>query len=223
MCATACAGWQRRLPAGNSRAWSPRRSASGSSVSGATAPWRSGDGRMHSTSAPRFKKASASAARPRPSSLRSRFFDAYPLIRLRRLTEAAELLVECQQVFEDNKRLRQPLPRVHRARRPRGGARSCGRRRAIRAQRAAHDLHEDDSRPDSGRASASRPLPARRRRPGGRAAGALACRRPIAPAQRRGPRHWTGSCSSCPAAFASAAGRGTSPVPPDRLPAPWPT
>jgi tetratricopeptide (TPR) repeat protein len=32
---------------------------------------------------------------------RSRFFDAYPLIRLRRLTEAARLLVECQQVFED--------------------------------------------------------------------------------------------------------------------------
>jgi hypothetical protein len=32
---------------------------------------------------------------------RARFFDAYPLIRLRRLTEAARLLVECQQVFED--------------------------------------------------------------------------------------------------------------------------
>jgi hypothetical protein len=31
----------------------------------------------------------------------TRFFDAYPLIRLRRLTEAARLLVECQQVFED--------------------------------------------------------------------------------------------------------------------------
>jgi hypothetical protein len=33
---------------------------------------------------------------------RIRLFDAYPLIRLRRLTEAAELLVECQQVFEGN-------------------------------------------------------------------------------------------------------------------------
>jgi hypothetical protein len=32
----------------------------------------------------------------------TRLFDAYPLIRLRRLTEAAELLMECQQVFEDN-------------------------------------------------------------------------------------------------------------------------
>ena len=31
----------------------------------------------------------------------TRFFDAYPLIRLRRLTEACLLLVECQQVFED--------------------------------------------------------------------------------------------------------------------------
>lgn len=31
----------------------------------------------------------------------TRLFDAYPLIRLRRLTEAARLLVECQQVFED--------------------------------------------------------------------------------------------------------------------------
>jgi hypothetical protein len=31
----------------------------------------------------------------------ARFFDAYPLIRLRRLTEAARLLVDCQQVFED--------------------------------------------------------------------------------------------------------------------------
>ena len=34
--------------------------------------------------------------------MRVRLFDAYPLIRLRRLTPAAELLVECQQVFEDN-------------------------------------------------------------------------------------------------------------------------
>ncbi len=31
----------------------------------------------------------------------ARFFDFYPLIRLRRLSEAARLLVECQQVFED--------------------------------------------------------------------------------------------------------------------------
>jgi tetratricopeptide (TPR) repeat protein len=38
----------------------------------------------------------------RPEIARNRFFDAYPLIRLRRLTEAAELLVECQQVFEDD-------------------------------------------------------------------------------------------------------------------------
>jgi hypothetical protein len=38
----------------------------------------------------------------RPELTRIRLFDAYPLIRLRRLTEAAELLVECQQVFEDN-------------------------------------------------------------------------------------------------------------------------
>jgi hypothetical protein len=33
---------------------------------------------------------------------RVRLFDAYPLIRMRRLTEAAELLVDCQQVFEEN-------------------------------------------------------------------------------------------------------------------------
>jgi hypothetical protein len=39
---------------------------------------------------------------PRPELLRIRLFDAYPLIRLRRLTQAAELLVECQQVFEDD-------------------------------------------------------------------------------------------------------------------------
>ena len=39
----------------------------------------------------------------RPELARIRFFDAYPLIRLRRLTEAAELLVECQEVFEENK------------------------------------------------------------------------------------------------------------------------
>ncbi len=39
----------------------------------------------------------------RPEIARIRLFDAYPLIRLRRLTEAAELLVECQQVFEENK------------------------------------------------------------------------------------------------------------------------
>jgi hypothetical protein len=39
---------------------------------------------------------------PRSELLRIRLFDAYPLIRLRRLTQAAELLVECQQVFEDN-------------------------------------------------------------------------------------------------------------------------
>jgi hypothetical protein len=38
----------------------------------------------------------------RPEIAGVRLFDAYPLIRLRRLTEAAELLVECQQVFEDN-------------------------------------------------------------------------------------------------------------------------
>jgi hypothetical protein len=37
-----------------------------------------------------------------PELTRVRLFDAYPLIRLRRLAEAAELLVECQQVFEDN-------------------------------------------------------------------------------------------------------------------------
>jgi CHAT domain/AAA ATPase domain len=32
---------------------------------------------------------------------RARFFDSYPLIRLRRLSEAARLLVDCQQVFGD--------------------------------------------------------------------------------------------------------------------------
>jgi hypothetical protein len=37
-----------------------------------------------------------------PELMRVRVFDAYPLIRLRRLTEAAKLLVECQQVLEDN-------------------------------------------------------------------------------------------------------------------------
>ena len=35
--------------------------------------------------------------------LRAHLSDAYPLIRLRRLTKAAELLVECRQVFEDNR------------------------------------------------------------------------------------------------------------------------
>ena len=35
--------------------------------------------------------------------LRARLSDAHPLIGLRRLTQAAELLVECQQVFEDNR------------------------------------------------------------------------------------------------------------------------
>jgi hypothetical protein len=37
----------------------------------------------------------------RPELTRTRFFNAYPLIRLRRLTEAAELLMGCQRVFED--------------------------------------------------------------------------------------------------------------------------
>jgi len=40
--------------------------------------------------------------------------------------------------------------------------------------RAAYDLHEDDPGPDSGRASTSRPLPARRRRPAGPPPRALA-------------------------------------------------
>ncbi len=34
---------------------------------------------------------------------RTRLFDAYPLVQLGRLTEAAGVLVECQQVFEENK------------------------------------------------------------------------------------------------------------------------
>jgi hypothetical protein len=38
---------------------------------------------------------------PRHELAITHFFDAYPLIRLRRLTEAGRLLVECQQVFED--------------------------------------------------------------------------------------------------------------------------
>jgi hypothetical protein len=38
----------------------------------------------------------------RPELTRTRFFNAYPLIRLRRLTEAAELLMGCQRVFEDD-------------------------------------------------------------------------------------------------------------------------